>query len=494
MLARGGTVRLRERIEDAAGRFARHAHARIVHLDAQADRLRILGGDADHHGDAARVGELDRIAQQVDDHLAQPVRIADHRHGNVEGDGEFQLQALGLRLRREHIVDVVQQFAEIEVDVFDGQLASLDFREIEDVVDDHQQVLAGALDHARVVALLLGEAGGQQQVGHAQHAVHRRADLVAHVGEEGALRMAGRLGRVLGLFQLLGTHAHLAFQLVAVLRQLGVALLDLRQHVVEAVDQRAQLVAALVLHLGIGLAGRHPLRGGDQLFDRMRDAAPEAARQHQRHDERDAGGGRGDAQAFQDGQPHRPQARFDHDDADQVAGRVDGTKHAHRLAEAEKKMRGAGRARVRQTGELFGGQRRHRFPGRGGKAGERLAVAVVQRGAGDVVLHRQRGKRLFGGNAVGKQQGRDAVGTDHVAQRHELPGLAVGMAEHGSDGKGGKHQQQGAPRGQHGDDGQFLAEARTFEVKHAAAAGGFYPEKYKCSVFRHFDLPHCLLL
>ena len=42
---------------------------------------------------------------------------------------------------------------------------------------------------------VLGQPGFQQQLGHAQHAVHRRADLVAHAGEERALRVVGRFGR-----------------------------------------------------------------------------------------------------------------------------------------------------------------------------------------------------------------------------------------------------------------------------------------------------------
>ena len=38
------------------------------------------------------------------------------------------------------------------------------------------------------------ELGVQKQIGHAQHAVHRRADFVAHVGQELALGTAGLLG------------------------------------------------------------------------------------------------------------------------------------------------------------------------------------------------------------------------------------------------------------------------------------------------------------
>jgi hypothetical protein len=49
-----------------------------------------------------------------------------------------------------------------------------------------------------ILSTLLGLLGCQafaaQQPGHADDAVHRRADLVAHVGEEGALGLVGRFG------------------------------------------------------------------------------------------------------------------------------------------------------------------------------------------------------------------------------------------------------------------------------------------------------------
>ena len=46
------------------------------------------------------------------------------------------------------------------------------------------------------------EVGLQRQVRHADDGVHRRADLVAHVGEESALGLVGRLGRGAGLLRL----------------------------------------------------------------------------------------------------------------------------------------------------------------------------------------------------------------------------------------------------------------------------------------------------
>ena len=59
-----------------------------------------------------------------------------------------------------------------------------------------------APDRLRVLALLRAQRRVQQQPRHADHAVHRRADLVAHRRQEGALRSRGRLRGVAGLREL----------------------------------------------------------------------------------------------------------------------------------------------------------------------------------------------------------------------------------------------------------------------------------------------------
>jgi hypothetical protein len=71
---------------------------------------------------------------------------------------------------------------------------------------------------------------------------------MAHRGQERALGVAGRFRRVLGFFQLRGADADLPLELVPVMGQGGAPVFDLRQHGVEAVDQRAKLVVALVGH------------------------------------------------------------------------------------------------------------------------------------------------------------------------------------------------------------------------------------------------------
>ena len=81
-------------------------------------------------------------------------------------------------------------------------LAGLDLREVEDVVDDRQEGIAGRPDRLGVVALLLVERRVQHQPAHADDRVHRRADLVAHRGQEGALGLVRVLGRLAGRLRL----------------------------------------------------------------------------------------------------------------------------------------------------------------------------------------------------------------------------------------------------------------------------------------------------
>ena len=86
---------------------------------------------------------------------------------------------------------LLHQLADRERNRLELELARFDLREVEDVVEDREQRIGRRLDRHQVVALMLVEAGVERQLGHADDPVHRGADLVAHVGQEFALRAAG---------------------------------------------------------------------------------------------------------------------------------------------------------------------------------------------------------------------------------------------------------------------------------------------------------------
>ena len=165
---------------------------------------RIVRGLAAHpHRHPALVRELQRIGHQVHQHLAQPPRIAPHDRRHVGVDRARQLQPLGLRALGQEVEAVLDRRRQIELDGFQLEPARLDLREVQDVVDQGEQRLAGLAHRLRVLALLRRQRRVEQQPRHADHPVHRRPDLVAHRRQELALRPARRLRRIPRLPQLL---------------------------------------------------------------------------------------------------------------------------------------------------------------------------------------------------------------------------------------------------------------------------------------------------
>ena len=140
------------------------------------------------------LGELDGVVDEVGQDLAEPQRVAQQVLRDVRRDVRQELQALLVRLLGGERGDGADDLVEPEVGGLDVELAGLDLREVEDVVDDGQQRRAGVVDLADVVALLGGELGLEREVRQADDGVHRRADLVAHVREEHGLHLRGFLG------------------------------------------------------------------------------------------------------------------------------------------------------------------------------------------------------------------------------------------------------------------------------------------------------------
>ncbi len=75
-------------------------------------------------------------------------------------------------------------------------LPGLQLGDVEDLVDQRQQFITGAVDGLHVVTLLYRQRRAEQQLGHAEHTVHGRADFVADLRQElglgGDLGVAGR--------------------------------------------------------------------------------------------------------------------------------------------------------------------------------------------------------------------------------------------------------------------------------------------------------------
>ena len=90
----------------------------------------------------------------------------------------------------------IEERRQRKIGLVELQPAGVDAGEVEHVVDEREQGLGG-IDHGvDIAALLAVERGIAQQACHAQHAVHRLADLVAHGGEERRPRPARGFGGI----------------------------------------------------------------------------------------------------------------------------------------------------------------------------------------------------------------------------------------------------------------------------------------------------------
>ena len=113
-----------------------------------------------------------------------------------------QFQILLVRPKRQRLHRLPHVVPQVEIDGFQVELARLNFGEVKNLVDHSEQGVRGILDGVQIFALLLIQLRSECKFRHSDDAVHRRSDLMAHVGQEFALGQAGRLGGFSCPFQL----------------------------------------------------------------------------------------------------------------------------------------------------------------------------------------------------------------------------------------------------------------------------------------------------
>ena len=191
-------IGLGEGIEDAFEAIGGDADAGVVHDQAQ--RARRAAHLQTHR---TALGELHRIAQQIAQHLLQAQRVTLEVVAQRLGVVETQLEALALGRQPLGIADLLTQLAQREIQAFQLDGAAIQLGGVENVVEQAEQRARSLLHGTQVAALGLFQRGIEQQLGEADDGVHRRADLVAHVGQEAAPCGSGLLGAVTRGAQLL---------------------------------------------------------------------------------------------------------------------------------------------------------------------------------------------------------------------------------------------------------------------------------------------------
>src|SRR6185312_8429496 len=141
--------------------------------------------------------ELDRIAEQVEQHLPDRPLVAPELR-QIVAVVEGELDALGLGADLHHAPAVFGDIDQRHRFLVELVLARLDAAEVEKLVDEVEQVLARAMDIAGIFLVLRYLVRPQQfRLQHFRKAddrIERRAQFMAHRGEELRLGDIGLLG------------------------------------------------------------------------------------------------------------------------------------------------------------------------------------------------------------------------------------------------------------------------------------------------------------
>ena len=148
--------------------------------------------------EGALAGELVGVAQEVEQALLDLGLIGTEAADIAWADHLDDIPALvGERLDdRQHLLDQGLNVHRLDEHI---HLPGLDLRQVENVVDQSQQVPAGTLDPLQVFdRLLVVLVGGilLEDLAVADDRIERRAQLVAHVGEEARFGPVGFVGRI----------------------------------------------------------------------------------------------------------------------------------------------------------------------------------------------------------------------------------------------------------------------------------------------------------
>ena len=185
---------LHERLEQAADLVRRHSDPGVLHDHAQIVDAVVPTGQFDHDLDLTALGEFDCVAQEVVQDLSQPQRIEQQQGANPGRHDELDRQVLARGHPRMQAAGAGDHLLHRSRDQVQFETVGFDPGKVQDVVNDPQQGATGFPRHCKRGALRGVEAAEPEQFEHPQHSAHRRADLVAHGGQEFGFRAVGGFG------------------------------------------------------------------------------------------------------------------------------------------------------------------------------------------------------------------------------------------------------------------------------------------------------------
>ena len=155
-----GAIGLREGFQDGLVLLDRDADPGVAHRQVQEEGLSARRGPAairlgafhlDHHLPVH--SELDGIADQIDQDLAQAAGIAQHAVGDLGVHLGAHGHPLVVRLHGQDVEGAPEALPQGKGERFERQFPHLDLGEIEDIVEEPQQGRSRVFDDGQVFAL-----------------------------------------------------------------------------------------------------------------------------------------------------------------------------------------------------------------------------------------------------------------------------------------------------------------------------------------------------
>mmetsp|Transcript_5878 Transcript_5878/g.10084 ORF Transcript_5878/g.10084 Transcript_5878/m.10084 type:complete len:280 (+) Transcript_5878:1340-2179(+) len=192
---------LDELVEDLRNRVGGYAWACVGGLehDRRPHQLVVLPQrrHVQHHLSVS--GELDRVADDVDQHLPHSHRVPGDEAGNGVVDVAEEKEGLGTDAVTTDEDGVVDAAVQVKLFQLQHQLARFDFRPVHDIGDEAEEVARAHLDCAQQFPAVprACQRRRRQRVRAHQHRVERRLQFVTHHREELGLALRFLLGLLL---------------------------------------------------------------------------------------------------------------------------------------------------------------------------------------------------------------------------------------------------------------------------------------------------------
>ena len=197
-----------ERLAEAFHVFRRDSHAGIADGDFHAVGAAL--GDNAHFAAARR--ELGAVGQKIHQHLLHRALVGEDGV-HIRRDAQLQHHPFAVGLQLHETRRLIGDLGEIEHLFRQVEFSRLDLRHVQNAVYQLQQMAAALVDEARIFQIARAAHGSEHLVRHhfgeTDDGVERRAQLMAHIGEEAGFGAVGLFRRIAGIDQ--GAFMRLAF-------------------------------------------------------------------------------------------------------------------------------------------------------------------------------------------------------------------------------------------------------------------------------------------